>query len=311
MDDVTFGYVYDFGTGEEWTAERGGGAMLNGAPLAASRRRTRSRSSRSRRPAPISSRSTRRRSSGSSTACGSSARSRSRSATSPTAASTRVCSLKGARSVDIAAAQLLVRERGYAIELFEDPPFGAAPLDLEGRSRVVAAGTPELCETTGGGTVRIGCSGWNYTHWRTSSIRAGCPARRWLEHYATLFDTVEVNTTFYRLPKRLRGGGLGRAEPARVRLRGEGEPLPDAPEAAHGQEAWRRAVLRADRAARPLAEARARSLAAAAELPPQRRAARRRAGGRCRRAATPSSSATRAGSCRRSTSCCASTRPRS
>src|SRR5262249_2372221 len=26
------------------------------------------------------------------------------------------------------------------------------------------------------------------------------PARRWLEHYATLFDTVEVNATFYRLP---------------------------------------------------------------------------------------------------------------
>jgi uncharacterized protein YecE (DUF72 family) len=28
------------------------------------------------------------------------------------------------------------------------------------------------------------------------------PARRWLQHYATLFDTVEVNTTFYRLPSR-------------------------------------------------------------------------------------------------------------
>jgi uncharacterized protein YecE (DUF72 family) len=29
----------------------------------------------------------------------------------------------------------------------------------------------------------------------------GVPARRWLEHYATLFDTVEVNSTFYRLAK--------------------------------------------------------------------------------------------------------------
>jgi myo-inositol-1(or 4)-monophosphatase len=56
-----------------------------------------------------------------------------------------VCSLKGARSVDIAAGQLLVRERGLAIELFESPPFGAAPLDLESRSRLAAAGTPELC----------------------------------------------------------------------------------------------------------------------------------------------------------------------
>ena len=58
-----------------------------------------------------------------------------------------VCSLKPARSVDIAAGQLLVRERGLAIDLFEDPPFAAAPLDLAGRSRVVAAGTSELCRT--------------------------------------------------------------------------------------------------------------------------------------------------------------------
>ena len=57
-----------------------------------------------------------------------------------------VVSLKGARSVDIAAGQLLVREAGLAIDLFDDPrPFGEAELDLEGRSRVAAAGTPELC----------------------------------------------------------------------------------------------------------------------------------------------------------------------
>jgi hypothetical protein len=55
-----------------------------------------------------------------------------------------VCSLKEARSVDIAAAQLLVNECGLAIELFEDPPFAAAPLDLVPRSRLVAAGTSEL-----------------------------------------------------------------------------------------------------------------------------------------------------------------------
>ena len=52
----------------------------------------------------------------------------------------------------------------------------------------------------GGGAVRIGCSGWNYRHWREIVYPRGIPARRWLEHYATLFDTVEVNTTFYRLP---------------------------------------------------------------------------------------------------------------
>jgi uncharacterized protein YecE (DUF72 family) len=49
--------------------------------------------------------------------------------------------------------------------------------------------------------VRIGCSGWNYADWRGSVYPPGCAPRRWLAHYATLFDTVEVNSTFYRLAK--------------------------------------------------------------------------------------------------------------
>ena len=57
-----------------------------------------------------------------------------------------MCSLKPARSVDIAAAQLLVRECGLAIELFEDPPFAAAPLDLVSRSRLAAAATAAQLE---------------------------------------------------------------------------------------------------------------------------------------------------------------------
>jgi fructose-1,6-bisphosphatase/inositol monophosphatase family enzyme len=57
-----------------------------------------------------------------------------------------VCSLKAARSVDIAAAQLLVSECGLALELFEDPPFTGAQLDLVPRSRLAAAGTAELVE---------------------------------------------------------------------------------------------------------------------------------------------------------------------
>jgi uncharacterized protein YecE (DUF72 family) len=47
--------------------------------------------------------------------------------------------------------------------------------------------------------VRIGCSGWNYRHWREPVYR-GAPASRWLRLYAERFDTVEVNATFYRLP---------------------------------------------------------------------------------------------------------------
>jgi uncharacterized protein YecE (DUF72 family) len=45
----------------------------------------------------------------------------------------------------------------------------------------------------------IGCSGWNYKDWRERVYPKGCPASRWLSYYATLFDTVEVNSTFYRL----------------------------------------------------------------------------------------------------------------
>jgi uncharacterized protein YecE (DUF72 family) len=50
--------------------------------------------------------------------------------------------------------------------------------------------------------VRIGCSGWNYGDWRERFYPKGLPARLWLEHYASCFDTVEVNNTFYRLPNR-------------------------------------------------------------------------------------------------------------
>jgi uncharacterized protein YecE (DUF72 family) len=49
------------------------------------------------------------------------------------------------------------------------------------------------------GSIRIGCSGWNYAAWK-DEFYEGKPARLWLQHYAEEFDTVEVNNTFYRLP---------------------------------------------------------------------------------------------------------------
>jgi uncharacterized protein YecE (DUF72 family) len=48
--------------------------------------------------------------------------------------------------------------------------------------------------------VRIGCSGWVYKDWRGDLYPEGLPQRRWLERYAEVFDTVEINNTFYRLP---------------------------------------------------------------------------------------------------------------
>jgi uncharacterized protein YecE (DUF72 family) len=50
--------------------------------------------------------------------------------------------------------------------------------------------------------LRIGCSGWNYAHWRAGVFYpARLPQRDWLAYYAERFDTVELNMTFYRLPR--------------------------------------------------------------------------------------------------------------
>ena len=48
--------------------------------------------------------------------------------------------------------------------------------------------------------IRIGCSGWNYRHWRERFYPKGLPVTRWLQFYAEHFDTVEINNSFYRLP---------------------------------------------------------------------------------------------------------------
>ena len=142
MGDVVLGYVYDLGNGEEWVARRGGGATVDGVPLGASRPLARLQlvALEATRPEHLA----------------------------PAAAALpgevervrvlgslalalchladgrvdAVASLRpnGARSIDIAAAQLAVLEAGAAVALPDAPgAFSAAPLDLVGRSRVVAA----------------------------------------------------------------------------------------------------------------------------------------------------------------------------
>jgi uncharacterized protein YecE (DUF72 family) len=52
------------------------------------------------------------------------------------------------------------------------------------------------------GEVRVGTSGWQYDDWRGGVVYPeGIGPARWLAHYVTLFPTVEVNSTFYRLAK--------------------------------------------------------------------------------------------------------------
>jgi uncharacterized protein YecE (DUF72 family) len=46
----------------------------------------------------------------------------------------------------------------------------------------------------------VGCSGWVYKDWRGIVYDKSLPQSSWFAHYATLFDTVELNNTFYRLP---------------------------------------------------------------------------------------------------------------
>jgi uncharacterized protein YecE (DUF72 family) len=49
--------------------------------------------------------------------------------------------------------------------------------------------------------IRVGCSGWQYKHWRGDFYPADQPASRWLSLYVRTFDTVELNNSFYRLPE--------------------------------------------------------------------------------------------------------------
>jgi myo-inositol-1(or 4)-monophosphatase len=143
IDDVVFGFVYDFGANEEWTAVRGGGAYLNGKPLTGrpkefveflSIEATRAELvlDRLEKLAPLTDRVR---------VMGAQAITFCHLAAGRTDA---VACLKPSRTVDFAAAQLLIRERGFSIVAVDGPPIGEIPLDLEARSRLCAAGSDEL-----------------------------------------------------------------------------------------------------------------------------------------------------------------------
>jgi len=49
--------------------------------------------------------------------------------------------------------------------------------------------------------IHVGCSGWVYRHWKGDFYPTGLPQKRWFAHYSEQFDTVEINASFYRLPR--------------------------------------------------------------------------------------------------------------
>ena len=57
-----------------------------------------------------------------------------------------------------------------------------------------------MAEQAARAACHIGTSGWVYRHWRGVFYPWPLPSGQWLHHYATRFDTVELNNSFYRLP---------------------------------------------------------------------------------------------------------------
>jgi uncharacterized protein YecE (DUF72 family) len=48
---------------------------------------------------------------------------------------------------------------------------------------------------------RIGCSGYYYSVWKNIFYPQGLPAKDWLSYYSSVFNTVELNGTFYKVPR--------------------------------------------------------------------------------------------------------------
>lgn len=148
MADVCFGYVYDFGPGEEWSATRGGGAFLNGVPLTDPPPERRMPDGRLELVA-VESAHPRHFAASSDALVEHVHRIRSMGSIAISlcqVARTRVdgmATLWRTRAVDAAAAQLIVRESGGLVAFpgFDDPL--GAPLDLLPHAPVVASRTPE------------------------------------------------------------------------------------------------------------------------------------------------------------------------
>jgi len=151
MADVAFGFVHDFGAGEEWVARRGAGVLLSGEPLPEPPGERRDDDGRLEIVA-IESADPRWVAAAAADLSEVAYRFRALGTIAVALcqlAATRVdgfVTLWRTRAVDVAAAQLIVRESGglVAFPAFDDPL--GAPLDLQPHSPVIAARTREGLE---------------------------------------------------------------------------------------------------------------------------------------------------------------------
>lgn len=49
--------------------------------------------------------------------------------------------------------------------------------------------------------IHIGTSGWSYEHWKENFYPKLVKSANLLKYYSSVFSTVEINNTFYRMPK--------------------------------------------------------------------------------------------------------------
>ena len=64
----------------------------------------------------------------------------------------------------------------------------------------------------------IGCSGWSYSSWQGPFYPANLENKHWLSYYSQVFNYVEIDSTFYRIPNEFMVKNWARKTPANFRF---------------------------------------------------------------------------------------------
>ena len=64
----------------------------------------------------------------------------------------------------------------------------------------------------------LGCSGWSYNEWKGTFYPDGLDNRYWLSYYSQIFDFVEIDSTFYRMPSKFMVNNWSKRTPDNFRF---------------------------------------------------------------------------------------------